>query len=119
MGLFDIVPYFGLTNNYLGGFGNEMTIQTLSYGYDQGYYAGEYCRRHKISEDDYYDPYFYEDAGYDPYSLSIAEHRRYLSEGYQLGFRDGYNQARRDYDPMEYGDVDLVSLMLNNVLSVM
>jgi len=118
-GLFDTVPFFGLTNDYPGGFGNDLAFQTLSYGYDQGYYAGEYCRRHKLGEDSYYDPYFYEDTGYDPYSVSIAENRRYLSEGYELGYRDGYRAAHRGYDPTQYGDVDIVSLLLNNVLSVM
>jgi hypothetical protein len=116
-GLFDTVPFFGLTDDFLGGFGNELTMQTLSYGYDQGYSAGQYCKHHSISEDNFYDPYYFEDAGYDPYSVSIGENRRYLSEGYELGFRDGYQAGRRHYNPAEEGDVDLVSLLLNNVLS--
>lgn len=89
--------------------------QLLASGYDQGYSDGLYARRKNYGDRYYYDPYVYEDSGYDPYSYSLGENRRCLSEGYQLGYRDALYGSDQ-YEPLEDGNVDLVSLLMGNVL---
>jgi hypothetical protein len=122
-----ILPFLSLIQAFTGNslFGGIIQ-QTMGYGYDQGYYAGMYAGDNGYSDRYIYDPYRYYDAGYDPYSISIGQKRAYLSQGYQAGYRDGYQAAVNDgavynssyYDPYyNGGNVDLVSVMLGNVLS--
>ncbi len=116
-----------LIGGLLGQFTGDSAIgdlisQTVGYGYDQGYYAGEYAVDNGYSDSSFYDPYQYSDVGYDPYSLSIGQNRAILSQGYEAGYRDGYQAAKNEqydygYDPMQNGNVDLVSVMLGNVLN--
>jgi hypothetical protein len=90
--------------------------QLLASGYDQGYSDGLYARNNNYGDRYFYDPYVYEDAGYDPYSYSLGANRRCLSEGYKLGYRDalyGRDQYRSLYGG---GNVDLVSLLAGSVL---
>jgi hypothetical protein len=126
-GFQQILPLIGgLIGQFTGDDGaiGELISQTVGYGYDQGYYAGQYAVDNGYSETDFYDPYQYSDVGYDPYSLSIGQNRAILSQGYEAGYRDGYQAAQNEqydygYDPMQDGNVDLVSVMLGNVLNTM
>ena len=90
--------------------------QLLASGYDQGYSDGLYARRENFGDRYYYDPYVYAEIGYDPYSYSLGENRHCLSEGYQLGYRDALNGTGGRYDPLNDGNVDLISLLLGNEL---
>ena len=110
-----------------GGFLGRLFTELIAYGYNQGYSDALYARSAGYQTryiSDPYDPYVYvdeyqgfEDVGYDPYSC-IGENRRYLSEGYELGYRDAlYGQT--DYDPYyENGNVDLISALITTALSV-
>ena len=53
---------------------------------------------------------------YDPYSSSLGDCRRYLSEGYELGYEDGL-RGQDEFDIAGNGDVDLVSLLVGSALS--
>ena len=113
------IPYAGLIDQYSGGFATDMIRQSLGMGYDEGYYAGQYARTNGTADDTYYDPYSYPDGNYDAASISLAERRRILSEGYELGYQDAlYGRNQNEYDPQEDGDVDLVSLLLSSVLKM-
>lgn len=116
-GLFGQIPYFDLADQYTGGLATQMLQQALNYGYERGLLAGQAARYNGIGDDNYYDPYSYQNAGYDDgYSLSLDQNRQYLSDGYRLGYLDALN-GRSEYDPQPNGDVDLVGLLLNGVLS--
>lgn len=111
------IPYAGLIDQFSGGFATDMIRQSLGMGYDEGYYAGQYARTNGTADDYYQDPYSYPNGSYDAASISLAERRRILSEGYELGYQDALSgRNQNDYDPQTDGDTDLVSLLLNSVL---
>ena len=116
-GLLNSLPIAELLERYTGGNGfvSELIANFLAQGYDQGYVAGQSARRNQSGETYFRDPYVTEDGIYDPYSSSMGENRQILSEGYELGYQDAL-QGRNDYDPQDGGNVDLVSLLLQNVL---
>ncbi len=116
-GLLNSLPIAELLERYTGGneFVSELIANFLAQGYDQGYVAGQSARRNRSGDRFFSDPYVTEDGIFDPYSSSMGENRQILSEGYELGYQDAL-QGGSDYDPQDGGNVDLVSLLLQNVL---
>jgi len=120
------LPVIGDTSP-IGGFVGRLFSQLLAFGYNQGYRDALYTQsqRQRVRYfNDPYDPYayvpdntveVYEDVGYDPYSC-LGENRRYLSEGYELGYRDAL-YGTTNYDPYyDNGNVDLVSALIGSSL---
>ena len=120
---------FNLSNSFSGGgFIGRLFSKLLALGYNQGYNDAQYARSNGYGDQYYQDPYVYQDsygyqddsyqnAGYDRYSC-LAENRRYMSEGYELGYRDALN-SRNQYDGYNNsGSGDLVSLLLGNILRI-
>lgn len=108
--------YYG-TPYYTSGYDNDILRQAVAAGYYQGLQDGMYARQRGWDDSNYYDPYAYDGRYYDTYSTSIAERRRCMSDGYELGYRD----AMMDRDAAYYYDdapvaVDLVSLALGDVM---
>jgi len=94
-----------------------MISQLLAVGYDNGYQEGLYAQSNGYGDQYYSDPYGYQNTSYDPYSYSVGENRRCLSEGYKLGYQDAMNRNNR-YDPYSGGgNTDLVSLLIGSVLN--
>jgi hypothetical protein len=144
-GYSSVVPYYD-TSSYYGsyypdvldmpylsgssGFGdvvNRLFSQLVAYGYEQGYRDASIARSTGYVTEyfsDPYDPYVYvdpdvafNDVGYDPYSC-LGQNRRYISDGYELGYRDAlYGESVIDpiYDDT---NVDLVSALISSVLGV-
>jgi hypothetical protein len=89
----------------------------LAAGYEEGYSDGIYARSYNNREDYFYNPYSYTDTSYDSYSYNLAQNRQCLSEGYELGYQDAISGRNGNgYSPLSYGNGDLVSLLLGNVL---
>ncbi|MEQ1643543.1 MAG: hypothetical protein ABL959_08895 [Pyrinomonadaceae bacterium] len=112
----EIVSHYTGENEFVSGLIGSL----LSQGYDQGLMAGQNARQYGYTEAQYNDPYTYQNGACDPYSVSVGENRRYLSEGYEQGYRDGYSTAVADnenYDQGNSGSSDLIGVLLNNVLS--
>jgi len=122
------LPVIGDTSS-IGGFVSRLFSELLAFGYNQGYRDALYTRSQNQRVryfNDPYDPYVYvpdntvevyEDVGYDPYSC-LGENRRYLSEGYELGYRDAL-YGTTDYDPYyNDGNVDLISALIGSSLSL-
>ena len=120
------LPYLSGSSS-IGGFVGRLFSQLITFGYNQGYRDAQYARtqgRRVRFYEDPYDPYVYtpqditfEDVGYDPYSCS-GENRRYLSEGYQLGYRDAL-YGTTQYDPYaDGGNLDLISALIGSSLSL-
>ena len=116
----EIIAQYTGENEFVSG----LIGSFLSQGYDQGLMAGQNARQYGYSNAQYNDPYTYQNGAYDPYSVSIGENRRYLSEGYEQGYRDGYEQGNRDarygnesYNQTNAGSSDLIGVLLNSVLS--
>jgi len=97
-----------------GGFLTQILGQVVAQGYLQGLLEGQAAKRYGYADESYYDPYVSEEGIYDPFSTSIGENRRLMSEGYDLGYEDAL-AGREQFDPREVGSVDLVSLLLGNV----
>ncbi len=113
------LPYENFIDQYSDDFAADSIRQALGMGYDDGYTAGRYARVNGTSGDNYYDPYSYPNGGYNGTSISLAERRQILSEGYELGYQDAlYGRNGNNYDPRSQGNTDLISLLLNNVLRV-
>ena len=99
-----------------GGFLRRLFSRLLALGYDQGYNDGLSARRAGYGDRYYSDPYAYEDTNYVPYSNSLGENRRCLSDGYQLGYDDAlYNQPGSDRY-YQNGNVDLISILIGDGL---
>ena len=112
------------TSSSFGGFVGRMFSELIALGYNQGYQDAVYARSQGHNTryyDDPYDPYVYtqnvtvfEDVGYNPYSC-FGQNRRYVSEGYELGYRDAL-YGNNAYDPYDDGtNVDLVSVLISTV----
>ncbi|HUR97339.1 MAG TPA: hypothetical protein VMZ26_04645 [Pyrinomonadaceae bacterium] len=109
--------YSDVQDIYSGGIAGELIQRALGTGYYQGLLEGQLARKRGWGDRYYSDPYLYEQAIYDPYSSSMGNCRRYFSEGYEMGYDDAL-QGRDDFDLAGGVDVDLVSLLLGNVLSL-
>lgn len=97
-----------------GGLFRQMFTQLLAIGYDQGYQDGLHARQIAERDRTFYDPYAYDNAVYDPYSVSLGDNRRCLSQGYELGYEDAINNELA-YDQFNNGEVDLVSVLIGAV----
>lgn len=122
----DIVENLGGTlanDSSVGGFVSRIFRELLAYGYNDGYQAGQYARSSGANNNGYSDPYgsnvydnvSFDNANYSPYS-SLAENRRYVSEGYELGYQDGLREQSAQNEFGSNNAVDLVSMLLGNVL---
>ncbi|MFT3745214.1 MAG: hypothetical protein QM785_13085 [Pyrinomonadaceae bacterium] len=100
-------------NDYL----RDTCGRLVAVGYEQGYADGLAAARARRTDVNYYDPYVYNQTTYDPYSSSLGMDRRYLSDGYGLGFQDALDG---DYGQDLYNDnqVDLVSLLIGSALQM-
>ena len=98
-----------------GGFITQIFSQVLAQGYLQGLFAGQTARQAGYNERSYYDPYVSQGGLYDPYSYSMGQNRRTMSEGYGLGYNDALD-GRNRYDQAPSGNLDLVTLLLSSVL---
>jgi hypothetical protein len=121
------LPYLAPSSS-IGGFVGNLFGELVAFGYNQGYQDALYARSQGYNTryyDDPYDPYVYveqeeivfEDVGYNPYSC-FGLNRRYVSEGYELGYRDAL-YGETEYDPYDDGtNVDLVSVLISTVISL-
>ncbi len=120
-----VVPLLANLFGSRGGFVGRLISQLLASGYNQGYQDAQYARTNGYGNQYYQDPYAYQaasqpanaysDIGYDPYS-SLAENRQYLSEGYELGYRDALNTRNQSGLLGNSGGSDLISALLGSVL---
>lgn len=117
------LPYDVVANPYYGDiYPRRAYSELVAYGYDQGYQDGLDAARAGYGTRHYYDPYTYDqtvysDVAYDPYSSSLGENRRCLSQGYELGYMDALSGGQ-SYDPYRSGGVDLVSAFVSLVSNV-
>lgn len=121
---YDAFPYDVFADSsYDNSYSRSLFSQLIAYGYDQGYLEGLAARRAgygtRYFDDPYvYEPTYYSTATYDPYSYSLGENRRCLSNGYQLGYMDALHGGN-DYDVYEYGNTDLVSAFVSVLSTVL
>lgn len=108
----EIIQQYTGENEFISG----LIGSFLTQGYDQGIVAGQNARQYGYSEDQYNNPYTYQNGVCDPYSVSVGENRRYLSEGYEQGYRDAL-AGNESYDQGTSGNADLIGVLLNSVLS--
>ncbi len=96
------------------GLFRQMFTHLLAIGYDQGFQDGVAAKRVRERDRVFYDPYAYDNASFDPYSVSLGDNRRCLSQGYELGYQDAIDEYD-GYAQFENGGVDLVSVLIGTV----
>lgn len=102
------------------GFTRQVFSELVAVGYEQGFNDGLAARARRSRNAFYDDPYVYDsydEAIYDPYSVSLGENRRCLSQGYDLGYEDALNNNRSAAGLLGDGNVDLVSVLLSSISS--
>ncbi len=127
-GFSNLLPFADMFSPYSNGYIDNSAREAYGYGYEQGYADGLNAARYS-QDASFYDPYIYPDRGYDMYSTSIAANRQMLSAAYEQGYQDAL-EGRDIYGSEDAlgglaglglgdgGDFDLVSLLLNGVLSM-
>ncbi|MGB7068439.1 MAG: hypothetical protein WBD22_03010 [Pyrinomonadaceae bacterium] len=117
-GLISIIPFGDKLDRYTGGLASALISQALNYGYERGVLAGQSAQYNGFNDENYYDPYAYDQNGYDGYSTLLDQNRQLLSDGYEQGFQDALSGGDI-YQPESSGDVDLVGLLLNGALGML
>lgn len=97
-----------------GGFVRELFSQLMAVGYDQGFNDGLTARSMGRRNASYDDPYTYDNSVYDPYSVSLGENRRCLSQGYSLGYEDALRNNSSGMNTFRNGDVDFLSVLISS-----
>ncbi|MFN2411915.1 MAG: hypothetical protein ABR535_02515 [Pyrinomonadaceae bacterium] len=118
-GMLSVLPYGDTIDLYSGGLAAELIQRALGTGYYQGLLEGQVARKRGWNDRYYNDPYAYYDGEqmmFDPYSSSIGDCRRMYSEGYELGYQDALAGRADDYEQLDGGNVDLVSMLIGSVL---
>src|SRR5690606_38570410 len=77
-----------VTDQLTNGYVSDLLGQAVAAGYQQGVRDGQLAMSYGYADQGYYDPYAYNGVVYDTYSSSMAERRRWMSEGYEMGYRD-------------------------------
>lgn len=110
---FSDTPYSSMI--YADPYTRDITRQALASGYSQGFIDGQNAASYGY--DDYSSPYGYAPTVYSGYSTSLAERQQYLSEGYEIGYRDAM-ENKDSYGLDEGGgNLDLVSALLGSVMA--
>ena len=121
-------PYFYTANNYRydrGGqyyetnqYGANMLREGVSYGYQQGFLAGQ-ADRQDGWQADYQDSYAYQDAnyGYDGNYVSQDDYNYYFREGFQRGYNDGF-YGRYRYGRRLNGKEIILGAVLGTILNM-
>jgi hypothetical protein len=115
----DLPVEYLLSSDPTDGFTRDTLSRLLAVGYEQGFNDGLMARRTAVRNRSYYDPYAYQEDVYDPYSVSLGENRRCLSEGYELGYQDALRNDRIAYANVQNAEVDLVSALIGTVSQVL
>jgi hypothetical protein len=100
------------TNRY----GADLLRQSVRYGYQEGFYAGDADRRDHW-RNNYRDSFAYRDAnfGYSGRYVEQREYNYYFREGFRRGYEDGYYRRSR-YGHRVHGTVTVLSVVIPRVL---
>jgi flagellar biosynthesis/type III secretory pathway protein FliH len=102
------------TNQY----GANLLRQSVNYGYEQGFRAGQADRQDRW-QSNYQDSYGYQDAnyGYSGYYVDQNDYNYYFREGFRRGYEDGYN-SRYQYGSYSNGKYSILGSVLSLVLNL-
>jgi exonuclease VII large subunit len=119
-------PYFYTAPSYryfrggsyyeINRYGVDLLRQAVNNGYEEGYYAGR-ADRQDHWRSDYEGSYAYQDAnyGYSGYYVDSEDYNYYFRQGFQRGYRDGYN-SRRQYGRYSNGNYSILGPVLATIL---
>ena len=121
-------PYFHTppSHRYLRGgryyetnrYGAELLQRGVSYGYEEGFRAGEADREDRWASD-YRNSSVYQDAnyGYDGYYVDRDDYNHYFREGFSRGYEDGYD-SRHQYGSSSDGKNSILGTVLAGILNL-
>ena len=103
------------TNQY----GANLLRQAVSYGYEEGFQAGQADREDRWRSANYQNSYAYQDAnyGYNGYYVTQSEYSYYFREGFRRGYEDGLN-SRSQYGSYSNGNYSILSAVLSQILNL-
>ena len=106
---------FYQTNQY----GANLLRQAVSYGYEEGFQAGQADQEDRWRGANYQSSYAYQDAnyGYNGYYVAQAEYSYYFREGFRRGYQDGFN-SRSQYGSYSNGNYSILSAVLSQILNL-
>lgn len=119
--------YDNLTNNYsyyrngnyyyTSSYGAQMLQESISRGYEEGFYAGQADRQDGWGNN-YQSSYGYQDAsfGYNSYSVGLDEYNYYFREGFRRGYEDGY-YGQDEYGTRRNGKYEILGAVLQAIFS--
>jgi hypothetical protein len=119
-------PYFGTPWSYrytfagryveTNRYGADVLRQSVRYGYQEGFYAGDADRRDHW-RNNYRDSFAYRDAnyGYAGRYVNQREYNYYFREGFRRGYEDGYYR-RTHYGHRVNGSVTILSVEIPRIL---
>jgi len=98
--------------------GADVLRQAVSYGYQQGYLAGQADRRDG-SQSSYQTTYAYQNAnyGYDARYVPQSDYNYYFRQGLQRGYPDGYGSIQQ-YGTVSNGSASILSSILTSILGL-
>ena len=91
----------------------------MTYGYEEGFRAGQADREDGWRSGGYRDSYAYQDAnfGYTGYYVDQGEYNYYFREGFRRGYEDGFN-SRNQYGSYSNGKYEILGAILSQVLNL-
>ena len=104
--------FYRETNQY----GEQVLRQAVSYGYQQGYYAGR-ADRQDGAPANYARLFAYQDANYGYNGLYVpqGDYNSFFRQGFVRGYQDGYGSAMR-YGTFSNGSASILSNILSSIL---
>jgi len=98
--------------------GADLLRNSLNYGYEEGFQAGQ-ADRQDGWRFDYRNSYAYRDAnfGYTGFYVNQDSYNNYFREGFQRGYEDGY-YSRSQYGTVVNGKYQLVGTLLSTLLNL-
>jgi len=99
--------------------GADLLRQSVNYGYEEGFQAGQADQEDRWRGASYQGSYAYQDAnyGYNGYYVAQTEYSYYFREGFRRGYEDGYN-SRSQYGSYSNGNYSILSAVLSQILNL-
>jgi hypothetical protein len=103
---------------YTNQYGADVLKQSVNYGYQEGYQAGQADRQDGWPAD-YRNSYAYTDAnyGYTGNYVSQSDYNYYFRQGFQRGYTDGY-YSRSQYGNSLNGSQSILATVLSAILGL-
>jgi hypothetical protein len=108
----------GGTDYQTNQYGVDLLRQSVNYGYQQGFQAGQADREDHWASN-FQSSYAYQDAnyGYSGYYVAQDDYNYYFRQGFQRGYDDGFNSRYR-YGSYSNGSYSVLGTIVSQILNL-